>query len=601
MKGSPYLFMRYLLIIFLSIFSLGTMAQKAPPWVDYATRMSKYPDQLYLVGLATEINVEKYQASTTFDRLNQIARNQIIEAIHVSIKAESEMNISVENTKTDELFEQSSQSASKAQLVGLKFENYYNKKKETAYSFSYVLIEDIIDYYNDIVRTNTDIITKDFSGISSSNDKNTALKLLYDTQLKLREIDQATVILVAMKQTNSVDFGGITGMKKQVEDYANQILGNAPVTIDNIAKYFSYSLIPQTEEGSTAAVCISLFSYKDSGAESDFSETLKSSIYNTIGSESTLSSVESDSEACNYLLSGTYQESDNELIVSVSLVDKKNGNAVASKERTFSKSVLSLDGLRLLPANFEWIKDIPNIALVGNGEEFVLQTDEYIDKPISFKVEMSSQAQIDLPVKLVFNKDGSLAFNATVISEKDGTAQYFLNKENVPRSSEYELNAFLDVAALLSLDEKSDFYQALIRDFPPQVRKIQLKVLAPTVYVKSTEFNLGNEMNIQLLAPAIKNALVDLDYKFVDAEQNADYVLTIDAKTRQGQKNQYMYLSYLDATIAMYKNSTKKEIYKKGLSSVKGGAADYELAGVKAYEKAISSFLTDFISELKAN
>ena len=81
-------------------------------------------------------------------------------------------------------------------------------------------------------------------------------------------------------------------------------------------------------------------------------------------------------------------------------------------------------------------------------------------------------------------------------------------------------------------------------------------------------------------------------------EQNADYILTIDAKTRKGQKNQYMFLSYLDATIAMYKSSTNKEIYKKGLSSVKGGAADYELAGVKAYEKAINSFLDDFISEL---
>ena len=34
------------------------------------------------------------------------------------------------------------------------------------------------------------------------------------------------------------------------------------------------------------------------------------------------------------------------------------------------------------------------------------------------------------------------------------------------------------------------------------------------------------------------------------------------------------------------------------MSSVKGGAADYELAGIKAYEKAINDFLKDFLSEL---
>jgi hypothetical protein len=591
--------MRYFIlsIITLSSFS-GYTQKKAPPWANYTYRAANFPESRYLVGYATELNIAKNQASDAFDKLNQVSRNQIIEQILVSIKAETEMNISVVNTQSDETLEMNSRSASKAQLVGLKFDNYYYKKKKIAYSFSYVLIQDIIDYYNDIIRTNFNIINKNFSGVGNTSDKNTALKLLFEAQVKLREIDQATIILVAMKQANSIDFNTITGMKKQVEDYNNQILGTTTVTIENLANYFAYGLIPKTEEDSKASVCLGVLSYKDSRAESDFSQTLLTSIINNLGSDSELSIVEDDANECDYELSGMFSDSESELIIGVSLHDNLNGRQVANQEKTLNKSVLALDGLRLLPANFERLKDIPKIKFLGNSDEVVIKTDEYIDKPLMFAVDLEGQPQIDLPILFSFNRDGTTAFSVTVLSGKDGKAQYFLNKEKISKSGEYELQTLIDIATLLALDSKSNFYQDVLRDYPPQVRKIKLKVIAPTVYVSSRELNLGKNMDILLLAPAIKNALLDMDYKFVDDIDDADYSLTIEASTRAGQKTPYMSLSYLDATISMYRISTGKEIYKNGLSSAKGGAADFALAGIKAYEKAIDSFLEDFIKEL---
>ena len=135
-------------------------------------------------------------------------------------------------------------------------------------------------------------------------------------------------------------------------------------------------------------------------------------------------------------------------------------------------------------------------------------------------------------------------------------------------------------------------------EHPPYQLNLKVEVIAPTVFIKSNELNLGKAMEIQLLAPAIKKTLVDLDYKFVDQEEGADYTIYIEASTRPGQNAQYMYFSYLDATISMLQNSTDKEIYKNGLSSVKGGGSSYELASVKAYEMAIDRFLKDFVSKL---
>ncbi len=577
------------------------MAQKAPPWVDYADRLSMYPDSKYLTGLATEIRIEKSQVAGAFELLNQLSRNQIIETIHVSIQAESQLNISVDNAIADEKYQLISQSASKAELVGLRFENYYHKKKKTAYSFSYVLIQDILNYYNDILRTNLDIIDKDFNGIKSSSSKNTALKLLFDAQLKLKEIDQATVILVALNQTRGIDFLKITEMKKQVEDYSNEIFATEPVSISNIANYFIYSTISQTKTDETANLCSGILSYKDSGAESDFSLTLKNSILNGIANELSLNILTEESADCVYELSGIYQDSDNEIIILVNLIDHQKGNMVATKERTFSKSVLSLDGLRLLPANFERIKDLPYIKLAGYGEEIAIKTNNFIDQPISFNIELNDYPEIDLPVKFVFYKDGSQVFDATVNSDKKGTAQYFLNKEKVPESGEYELHVMLDIAGFLGLDSNSDFYQDMIRDHPPQVRKMKLKVLSPTVYVNSSEMSLGQLLGIPILEPSVKNAFTELDYEFVDTETEADLILTIVAATRSAQQSGNFRTSYLDATISLIDRKSGNEVYKKSLSSIKGTAASFELGSIKAYEKARDDFLDDLVYELRYN
>ncbi len=595
--------MRKLLLLLLILTATASIAQKAPPWVDYAYRTATYPDDRYLVGLATEIRVEKYQATSAFERLNQMARNQIIEAIHVSIKAESQMNITVENAVSDELFQQTSQSVSKAELVGLKFENYYDKKKKTAYSFSYVLIQDIIDYYFDIMNTNFGIIDKDFAGIAASNDKQTALKLLYDVQLKLREIDQATVILMAMKQTNRIDFGRITGIRKQIEDSTNKIFATGPVTIPNIANYFSYGLIAQTEKGATEVVCPGGISYKSSGAESDFSRQLAGSIYNSLASESSLVIVTDDADVdnCIYELTGSYQDSDNELLVSVSLTDINTGKAIATAERSFKKEVLALDGLRLLPANFDRIPDIPQIRLVGNGDEINIKTIDFIDQPIQFTIDLNGEPQVDIPVRLVFYKDGMTAFEAKVNSDKTGTARYFLNKDLVPKSGEYELQAMVDVGSFLGLDPGSGFYQELVRDNPPQVRKIKLKVLSPTVFVVASEMSLGEPLEVPILEPSIKNTFAELDYEFVDNEADADLVLNIVAATREAQRAGGFYTSYLDATVSLVAQKSGNEIYKKSLSSIKGTAASYELGSIRAYERARDNFLDDLVYELRYN
>ena len=116
----------FLLLSFLSFFSGIGFAQKdAPDWVDPYKRESQYSSDRYLVGLSSELVAKGQSLAEVYKQLNQMSRNQIIESIHVNVKSETEMNISIVNTESTQLLDQNSVSISKAELVGLNFENYY--------------------------------------------------------------------------------------------------------------------------------------------------------------------------------------------------------------------------------------------------------------------------------------------------------------------------------------------------------------------------------------------------------------------------------------------------------------------------------------------
>ncbi|MEM7110691.1 MAG: hypothetical protein AAF519_20850, partial [Bacteroidota bacterium] len=145
----------------------------------------------------------------------------------------------------------------------------------------------------------------------------------------------------------------------------------------------------------------------------------------------------------------------------------------------------------------------------------------------------------------------------------------------------------------------SSFYQKVIVDHPPYRLENKLRVIAPTVFVESNESSLGKPRTITVLEPSVKKELAELDYQFVEILERADYVIRINAATREGQRNSIASFSYLDATVSVQSRKTGKEIYKYSVSNVKGGGADYNIADAKAYEKAKKMIANDLSYKLE--
>ncbi|MDR1347958.1 MAG: hypothetical protein LBJ63_05955 [Prevotellaceae bacterium] len=108
---------------------------------------------------------------------------------------------------------------------------------------------------------------------------------------------------------------------------------------------------------------------------------------------------------------------------------------------------------------------------------------------------------------------------------------------------------------------------------------------ATVIYVESTEKNM--EKPVQILAPKLQSELAKLGCSFKSLQNECDYILNINASTRQGNSLNDMCFSYLDAEVSLIERTTGKEIYRNNFTDVKGSALDYERAGRKAFENII--------------
>jgi hypothetical protein len=588
---------RILLVVLFLILLTGAYAQKAPFWLDPYQRESKYPNDQFLVGLSSELVGKNQSLASIYKQLNQMSRNQIIESIHVNVKSETEMNISIVNTQSTQLLDQNSVSISKAELVGLKFENYYDKKKKTAFTFSYVSIQDLIDYNLDIIQNNTNTIDNNVALVNTSisgGDKERAIDLLFESQQKLQEINQAAVILMALGQDDRIDFDKIGQMKLEVAQGTDDFFNKGSLNVELLASFYAYALQLQIGDAGIS-ICRGNIGYQNSTRESKFSTEFNNRVLNKLADHESVSIGET---GCDVTFEGTFSLANNVIVLVTNFADP-NGKIQVAVNKKFPFTVMSFGDLTFLPENFEYITDLSSIQINPEQMAYEIRKVELFRHPIIVGVKLKSETLIDIPLRFSISKDEANVFETSISTSKKGIAEFVLNEDQFSGSGDYIVDVRINVAQLLDVDSTSDFINTLLIEYPPQSRQIKLRVIAPTIYVNSIESSLGQPLGINILAPSVKNSLIVLDYKFVETPGGADYIINIESSTREGQANQYAYFAYLDATVSMIRTDTGKEIYKNSLTSVKGAGANFDLASAKAYEKAKTTIGSDLSYQLE--
>ncbi|MEM1138095.1 MAG: hypothetical protein AAGI07_19855, partial [Bacteroidota bacterium] len=266
--------MKIYLLIPLFLFLAPLLKAQQPEWTDYYQREAQYPESMFLTGFASQGNVQQ-NSKELFDILTEVARKQLIESIQVKIKSVAELNIQNVNTKTNESFKQTSVSLAEANIVGLKFETYYDKRNKEAFAFAFARKSEVITYYENLIDTDLNKIqqfqNEAAQAIAANNNKE-ALKALFSCNALFSELEESRLILTALGITgeSSLKTTEVNQKKLEVKDTIEGLLSSKQLTLQDVAYYISYGLSIQTEKVENNII-MSAPTYRDTELNSDFS------------------------------------------------------------------------------------------------------------------------------------------------------------------------------------------------------------------------------------------------------------------------------------------------------------------------------------------
>ena len=231
---------------------------------------------------------------------------------------------------------------------------------------------------------------------------------------------------------------------------------------------------------------------------------------------------------------------------------------------------------------------LSSIELEASSVKTPLKCGTTIDVPLEvmafFKDEKGTRRTINgMPIRFAFEK-GRGDLGATVWTGNGGRAISRLREIHDPASVQI-VRARIDLASFLFEGTRDvALHQQLVGHAVPHAI-FQLHILRQMVYVISDESNLGHSLEMPYIQPIVKEQLGEVGLGFVDRPGQADLVIEIDAQTREGNRFQDIYFSFLDMTFSV-RDRNRDELFHTSLIDVKGSGRSFEQAGIKAFQIA---------------
>lgn len=567
------------------------LTAQAPQWIDQQWRNMHRPHTEYLVAFVSGINQAGGNHNDLLDRLEEQARANLIQQIQVEVHATTETYIHSHNDQISETFQLHSVSLARVNIAGLQTDRYYDHRRREAFAIAWVHKFELARYYRNAVSNLLAEIESKLragQGFRERGSNQQALKTYYETMPLFNQLEEARFILMALGRGPEWDAQGekARNYNLQVNRAIDELQQSPRSNLDELAWFMAYGLFLQLGE-QDQSLCLTPFTYASTGLESDFSTRYGEAMQRALiqAGKYQVTDLDKQSQKDHMLVvDGTFWREGDQLKTHASV--RQNGVAIAAAEAGMPLEWLTRNGIIWQPAPLERIRLLEHIRISSPQTEIHVRADMQVVNPLEVRLASGSAGQdlSDIPVRFELAHNGQLLCEG--ITNKSGLAHCYPDAFRSSPPVQYVL-ASIDLASFTGLDPTSAFYAQLERIQQPGAARITLHVEPLRIFVKSLEKDHHNRnMSVRYIEPALKASLAGAGFTFVDNNQSAELMISVDAKARHGSAVQGIYFAYVDANVSIIDLSSGREIYQSGVSSVKGAGADYRRAVVKAYEEA---------------
>lgn len=200
---------------------------------------------------------------------------------------------------------------------------------------------------------------------------------------------------------------------------------------------------------------------------------------------------------------------------------------------------------------------------------------------------------LPLAIELI---QGSISHQQVQTTDDQGNT--FLRVNKVQTTGNIQVRVTPDLERLAGIDEEvlsSHLFSTL--SLPYKI--ISIKVLPVRAFIESDEKNLGNISQRSIVAGKVKHFLTTMGWVIIDDKNQADFIVNINALTRQGVERHRVFTAFASGQIAILRRDNEEEFLRRTINQLNGGGLTFTEAGEQALGKLADAIIQELEIELQ--
>lgn len=225
---------------------------------------------------------------------------------------------------------------------------------------------------------------------------------------------------------------------------------------------------------------------------------------------------------------------------------------------------------------------VSEVKFTSKENEIHLNPTNHYKAELTVTAFIGSNPASNMPISVSFD-NGKFRNVQFLSTDQQGNVAIRVMDANLKNAANV-LTIQVDLDKLRPKDLDRKLVDGLMESVSANRKSIPIRATLPVVAFKVTEKNLGQAMPTQRLADPLRTVFSDQGFIFTEKSNQADYVISIDANTREGGTANGFHVAYLDINWSL---STKSGsvLLQNSESNIKGLQLNFEAAGIEAYKK----------------
>lgn len=148
-----------------------------------------------------------------------------------------------------------------------------------------------------------------------------------------------------------------------------------------------------------------------------------------------------------------------------------------------------------------------------------------------------------------------------------------------------QLEVVVDANDLKPGDLDRKLIDPLLEGIRSRTLVLPIEAELPGVWFTVSERNFGEDLGTERIADPLREKLSDKGFNLTASANEADFLITLEADTRQGGTSQGFHVAYLDLKYTV-RDKAGRTLLQSSENNIKGLQLNFEAAGLEAYKKA---------------